>query len=420
MSYSRRSFQAHADSENQKPSENVSRQGLSQLPMKSVSSVSAGVSNRNVFSEIGNTLVPRSTYGGEKGGAQKPISHRSLTQRQSVFSQMPSISAPAPVVQPRPARATLTQASSSASSSVASRPSAPAPVVPTSSAAASSAAGLSERDVTLSPRMDYSDRHNPQCVTEYISDIMCYLKDLETKQMPQADYIARQTEINERMRAILVDWLVEVHFKFKLRQETLFLTISIIDRFLSERIVTKQKLQLVGVTAMLLASKYEEIYAPEVRDFIYISARTYTRDEILKMERIMLSTLGFSLSHPTPYSFLARYKKAGELDGSTRGLVNYFSELALLEYSLIKFTPSQVAATAVYLAQKYESSRDAWMFNLQHYSGFTEKQLQESASILNKAVKAAPTSKLQSVYKKYTSSRRGSVARLAEEKNVDL
>ena len=157
--------------------------------------------------------------------------------------------------------------------------------------------------------MDYSDRHNPQCVTEYISDIMCYLKDLETKQMPQADYIARQTEINERMRAILVDWLVEVHFKFKLRQETLFLTISIIDRFLSERIVTKQKLQLVGVTAMLLASKYEEIYAPEVRDFIYISARTYTRDEILKMERIMLSTLGFSLSHPTPYSFLARYKK---------------------------------------------------------------------------------------------------------------
>ena len=90
--------------------------------------------------------------------------------------------------------------------------------------------------------------------------------------------MADQDDINDRMRAILVDWLVEVHLKFKLMPETLYLTVNIIDRFLEVRSVMRSKLQLVGVTAMLLASKYEEIYAPEVRDFVYITDRAYTRE----------------------------------------------------------------------------------------------------------------------------------------------
>lgn len=83
------------------------------------------------------------------------------------------------------------------------------------------------------------------------------------------------------MRAILIDWLIEVHFKFKLLPETLFLTINLIDRYLERVIVNRTKLQLVGVTSMLIASKYEEIYAPEVRDFVYITDNAYTKEEIL-------------------------------------------------------------------------------------------------------------------------------------------
>ena len=101
-----------------------------------------------------------------------------------------------------------------------------------------------------------------------------------------------QTDINDKMRAILIDWLVEVHLKFKLMPETLFLTHNLIDRFLSKKAVTRKNLQLVGVTAMLLASKYEEIWAPEVRDFVYISDKAYTREQILDMEKQMLNTVG--------------------------------------------------------------------------------------------------------------------------------
>ena len=98
-----------------------------------------------------------------------------------------------------------------------------------------------------------------------------------------------QTDVNEKMRAILVDWLIEVHNKFKLLPETLFLTVNLIDRYLEKCDVVRTKLQLVGVTAMLIACKYEEIYAPEVRDFVYITDKAYTKEEILDQEHLMLA-----------------------------------------------------------------------------------------------------------------------------------
>ncbi len=93
-----------------------------------------------------------------------------------------------------------------------------------------------------------------------------------------------QPDINEKMRAILIDWLVEVHLKFKLVPETLYLTVNLIDRYLEKVDVMREKLQLVGVTAMLIASKYEEIYAPEVQDFVYITDKAYSKQEILDCE----------------------------------------------------------------------------------------------------------------------------------------
>ncbi len=97
------------------------------------------------------------------------------------------------------------------------------------------------------------------------------------------------------MRAILIDWLVEVHLKFKLVPETLYLTVNLIDRFLEKEQVNRQKLQLVGVTAMLIACKYEEIYPPIVKDFVYITDNAYTKEDILIMEKKMLTTLDFNI-----------------------------------------------------------------------------------------------------------------------------
>ena len=93
-----------------------------------------------------------------------------------------------------------------------------------------------------------------------------------------------QKDINENVRAILVDWIISVHAKFKLLPETLYLTINLIDRYFARFVVMKADVQLVGVASLLIATKYEEIYPPTVKDFIYLTDNTYTKEKILQME----------------------------------------------------------------------------------------------------------------------------------------
>lgn len=134
--------------------------------------------------------------------------------------------------------------------------------------------------------LDSNDRMDEFCVTEYTEEIYAYLRDNEHRSMVDPDYMARQDDINAKMRVILMDWLIEVHLKFKLRQETIYLCFQLIDRFLEKNSVRRGKLQLVGVTGLMLASKYEEIYPPEVRDYVYICDNAYNRQEILDMEQV--------------------------------------------------------------------------------------------------------------------------------------
>ena len=169
-------------------------------------------------------------------------------------------------------------------------------------------------------------------------------------------YITKQEDINEKMRAILIDWLVEVHLKFKLMPETLYLTVNLIDRYLEKEKIKRSHLQLVGVTAMFISSKYEEIYAPECRDFVYISDKAYTREQILKMEGDMLSKLNFQLTTPNSLLFLKRFVKVAGVHANPRTktdlLANYLVELTLQDYKMLKYLPSQIAAAATYLSLK--------------------------------------------------------------------
>nr|GMD30287.1 G2/mitotic-specific cyclin-2-like [Ipomoea batatas] len=124
------------------------------------------------------------------------------------------------------------------------------------------------------------------------------------------------------MRSILIDWLIEVHQKFALMDGTLYLTVNLVDRFLAVEPISRQKLQLVGVTAMLLACKYEEVYAPAIVDFILISDNAYCRQEVLDMEIIMANTLQFNFSVPTPYVFIMRFLKAAQFDKEERNILD--------------------------------------------------------------------------------------------------
>jgi hypothetical protein len=138
----------------------------------------------------------------------------------------------------------------------------------------------------------------------YIDDIFAALLESQGRYTPIAGYIECQPDVSERMRAILLDWIVEVHLKFKLVPETLYIAINIIDRYLGKVQVTRTRLQLVGVSALLIACKYEEIYPPEVKDFVYITDSAYSREEVLSMETEMLRVLDYNVTVPSTYKFL--------------------------------------------------------------------------------------------------------------------
>ncbi|RLM56164.1 cyclin-B2-2-like [Panicum miliaceum] len=164
------------------------------------------------------------------------------------------------------------------------------------------------------PDIDSCDAGNSLAVVEYVDEIYRFYRRTEGSSCVPTNYMSSQTDINEKMRGILIDWLIEVHYKLELLEETLFLTVNIIDRFLALENVVRKKLQLVGVTAMLLACKYEEVSVPVVEDLILICDRAYTRADILEMERRIVNTLKFNMSVPTPYCFMRRFLKAAQAE----------------------------------------------------------------------------------------------------------
>jgi transcription initiation factor TFIIIB Brf1 subunit/transcription initiation factor TFIIB len=203
---------------------------------------------------------------------------------------------------------------------------------------------------------------------------------------------------------------VEVHLKFKMVPESLYMTVMIIDRYLELKQVRRSKLQLVGVAALLLSAKYEEIYPPELRDLVYITDRAYNKQEILEMESEIATTLQYQFTIPTVHSFLCRFLKAAHADRTMVQLACYLTERTLQEYSMVKFLPSTVAATAVMVARK-SLNRHPWSPTLMKYTGLDEKDLMACAEEMKTAVNDAANQQ-QAVFRKYSSSKFGGVARL--------
>nr|GEZ15203.1 hypothetical protein [Tanacetum cinerariifolium] len=193
---------------------------------------------------------------------------------------------------------------------------------------------------------------------EYVEEIYAFYKDLESEGGLR-DYMDSQPDITAYMRATLIDWLIEVHIEFDMRPESLYLAINIIDRYLSIKTVLISELQLLGITALLLSSKYEELQPLEVNDdlvnvnsMIYISDNTYSRKQILAIESDILSHLSWCLMVPTPYMFTVRYIKASlPSDNEVVNMAFFFTELSLMDYLVtISNNPSKLVASAVYAA----------------------------------------------------------------------
>ncbi|KAI0567813.1 Cyclin [Gracilaria domingensis] len=263
--------------------------------------------------------------------------------------------------------------------------------------------------------LDIDAQHavNHLYASEYACDIHSNFVHVETKFMPDPAYMTRQADITVRMRAILIDWLVDVHQKFKLEPETLHLTVNIIDRFLEVTQVVRRKLQLVGVTAMFIASKYEEIYAPEVGDFVYISDKAYTKDEILSMEAFILNALNFDVTVPSSLTFMRRCLNAAKTISGTdlaahRHLTHYLIELALQDSAMLEFRPSVRAAAACRLSARLCRMALPWDRSMKfHSGGWSEHDIAdceaEMIRLLEHERDLTGTNKLTAVKRKFAS-----------------
>ncbi|KAF6176247.1 hypothetical protein GIB67_023538 [Kingdonia uniflora] len=231
-----------------------------------------------------------------------------------------------------------------------------------------------------------SNADDPQMCSPYASDIYEYLHsmEMEEKRRPLPDYIEKiQKDVTTNMRGVLVDWLVEVAEEYHLVSDTLYLTVSYIDRFLSSNALNRQKLQLLGVSSMLIASKYEEITPPHVEDFCYITDNTYTKEEVVKMETDILKFLKFEMGNPTIKTFLRRFTRAAQDDCNSQSLQLeflgcYLAELSLLDYSCVRFLPSVIAASVIFLSKfTIEPKTHPWSSALQQQSKYRPSDLKD-------------------------------------------
>ena len=173
-----------------------------------------------------------------------------------------------------------------------------------------------------------------------------------------------QKDLAWKMRGILTDWLIQVHTRFRLLPETLYLAVNIIDRFLSARVVSLAKLQLVGITCMFLAAKVEEIVAPSAMNFLYCADSSYTEAEILQAEKYILKTLEWNMNYPNPIHFLRRVSKADEYNVQARTVAKYFLEIECVEWRLIAAPPSLLAAASMWLA-RFVLGKEDWVCHFQ-------------------------------------------------------
>ena len=259
---------------------------------------------------------------------------------------------------------------------------------------------------------DTSKVTNVQIPKDYLNIIYYNLLVEEKKgitPMPDHTYMSRQTEINEKMRSILVDWLIDVHFKFGFTDETLFMTVSIIDRYLSVEQITRTNFQLLGITALMIACKHEEIDLPKIEDFVYITDNAYVKDEVIKMEEDILYKLNFSFLYPSPIKFFEylslhfNFSKIHHMTGK------YLMESFLLDVKNAKYKPSIISCACAYIVMKFfkmpnyhESYNKKYYIIDESVQKYSEHNIKECAKDICLLVDNINKTNYQACLKKYS------------------
>ena len=267
---------------------------------------------------------------------------------------------------------------------------------------------------------DESKITNVQIPKDYINTI--YYNLLQEESNPSMislkqnkNFMVDQKEINSKMRSILIDWLIDVHFKFGFTDETLFLTVSIIDRYISFSQITRANFQLLGITSLMIACKHEEIDLPKMDDFIYITDHAYVKNEMIKMEYDVLNKLNFSFLYPSPIKFFEYLSLHFNFDKKMHMMGKYLMESFLLDIKNFKYKPSIIACACAYIVMKffklknYYEAYDKKFYNLKE-GEYTEGNVKECAKEICLLVDNINKTNFQACLKKYSKTEQEKVA----------
>jgi cyclin B len=258
------------------------------------------------------------------------------------------------------------------------------------------------------------DGDDELAASDYIQDIFYHFREKERMEALPPTFLRYQKEITDRLRAVLINWLVDVQVSLTLTVETLYLSINIMDRFLRQCVIPRDKFLLVGIAAMFLASKYEEILPPECNDFIYISDSVCTKSEILQMERLLLTTIRFKLTIVSPLDFIRIYVKLMTVPVNFYSLCKYLHETLIMDIQVLRYITSLIAAGVIYLARAMTMQKPLWPSSLQYLTMYSTETVKCCAQYIYSFVRVTKKMGygLDIIKKKYTGVKYHNVASL--------
>lgn len=262
----------------------------------------------------------------------------------------------------------------------------------------------SERDAFLSHL--YSDKNEICAVSKYRKQIENYFESLDSP------LVFLEKDISFEMRSLLIDWVIGIHEKLGLCDDTLHFGIFLIDRFLHDRSISVNKLQLVGITALFIASKIEEVVCPDLNSFVVLANNNFSELEIKKAEKYMLYSLDYDIKYVNPLYFLRRASKANNYERKSRKMAKYLLELMTLHWGFYKFKKCVLCTTAMYLARKIcQSDINKNLFFM--YANLTRDDIKECFDLLVKLIFDEP--KYPNLERKYEKGMMLSVNVIARE-----
>jgi hypothetical protein len=245
------------------------------------------------------------------------------------------------------------------------------------------------------------DPHDPMDCFEFDIEVYQFMRSVECTGLPSANIFSQQSNITPRMRATVLDWLVEVHRKLRMHTDTLYLTVMLIDQYLASNDLDKAKFQRLACAALLIAGKNSEMRPPSLQDLVDLADKSFTVIALSRMEAALFAAVDFHVDAILPSMFLKRFLRLVNTDVRLSMLAHFICETALLDTEFIGETPSRMAASVVCLAVTLERGAGQWSGYLEANTGYKLEQIAELVQKLLQSVAASSTGRCQAIRKKY-------------------